>query len=153
MLPEQLPDLRDAPDELLLTRPKMAVVNAPGAASGEVARLRDRRFRRVRKYSRRNRPLAKPQGARSLLGRRVGRGQRLAPTFWSASVIGSDSLHWQGDRLLGRGRLLAWLQPEPAHPGQWFTRLPDGQRSADFHNRARAKEHAQTFTALNKRAA
>jgi len=26
VLPEQLPDLRDAPDELLLTRPEMAVV-------------------------------------------------------------------------------------------------------------------------------
>jgi hypothetical protein len=35
VLPGQpIPDLHDAPDELLLTRPKMAVVNAPRGGVG-----------------------------------------------------------------------------------------------------------------------
>jgi hypothetical protein len=67
-------------------------------------------------------------------------------------MIGTANLRWRGDQLLLGHRLMATLQP---YRGQWLVRLPDGQRSADFYNRARAKEHAQTLVlaALNKRAA
>jgi hypothetical protein len=60
-------------------------------------------------------------------------------------MIGTANLAWEGDRqLLGR-RLLATLRPEPHHPGLWRIWLPDGSWSADFYNRARAKENAMAL--------
>jgi hypothetical protein len=60
-------------------------------------------------------------------------------------VIGTANLTWKGDSLLLGRRLLATLEPEPDYPGQWFVRLATGPRTADFYNRARAKQHAYTL--------
>ena len=55
-----------------------------------------------------------------------------------------DRLRWEGDSLLGSGRVVATVEADAEYPTLWRVRLPDGHLS-DMVNRTRAKDAAETL--------
>jgi hypothetical protein len=53
-------------------------------------------------------------------------------------------LRWEGDSLLGSGRVVATVEPDSEWPGLWRVRIPDGCLS-DKVNRTRARDVAETM--------
>jgi hypothetical protein len=52
-----------------------------------------------------------------------------------------DRLRWDGDSLLGSGRVVATVELDSEWPGLWRVRLPDGHIS-DMTNRTRTRDAA-----------